>query len=60
MNGLVFELKEEASIASLYTHFNNGASRVYGYELYASTDGVNFTKILTHDRAVERHGNGSA
>lgn len=46
---LVFELKEEASIASLYTHFNNGASRVYGYELYASTDGVNFTKILTHE-----------
>lgn len=46
---IVFELKEEASIASLYTHFNNGASRVYGYELYASTDGVNFTKILTHE-----------
>ena len=46
---IVFALKEEASIASLYTHFNNGASRVYGYELYASTDGVNFTKILTHE-----------
>ena len=46
---IIFELAEEAQIVSFYTHFNNGASRVYGYELYASTDGVNFTKFLTHE-----------
>ena len=44
---IIFELKEEADIASYYTQFYNGASRVYSYDLYASTDGVNYTLFLS-------------
>lgn len=44
---IIFELKEEADIASYYTQYYNGASRVYSYDLYASTDGENFTLFLS-------------
>ncbi len=44
---IVFELAEEADIASYYTLWYNGTSRIYGYDLYASTDGVNYTKFIS-------------
>lgn len=44
---IIFELKEEADIASYYTQYYNGASRIYSYDLYASTDGENFTLFLS-------------
>ena len=43
---VVFELSEEADIGSYYTFWYNGTSRVYEYELYASVDGINYTKFI--------------
>lgn len=44
---IIFELAEEADIASYYTLWYNGTSRIYSYDLYASTDGVTFTKFIS-------------